>query len=433
MEQVTGIILIALLLVLIGSGVNIPISLCMIGLVGVMFIAGPSQGVAMLGIVPFRQVAVFNFAALPLFILMGEFAFHAGITRDLFETASKWVGRLPGGMGMAIFLATGAFGAVSGSSMAANVAMTRVAYPEMVRLNYDKGLTAGIISSAGAIAVLIPPSVLGIIYGMFTMTPIGKVLMAGVFPGIITGFLLGLVLLMIALVQPYRAPRGIKVSLKDKIASLKRVWSVLLLGGFVIGGIYWGIFTATEAAATGAFGALIIGLLLGRVTWSNFAGAFLRTARITTFIFFIMIGAFLFSRFLTLTEIGPTVTSWVGALPYPPLVILLGLLSVYLFLGAFMDGTSMLAVTISTVFPIVIGLGYDPVWFGIVFIMMVEIGSISPPIGLSVFAVKGVLGDEVETWTIFKWAFPFWLSYIGVIAFLIISPQIALWLPATMK
>ncbi|MBI2869186.1 MAG: TRAP transporter large permease [Chloroflexi bacterium] len=431
--ETIGFILLAVFIILVAVGMNIAVALGLVGVVGVMIFSGPGAGLSMLGIVPFRTVAVFGFAALPLFIIMGEFAFHAGLTSELFNTMNTWFGRLPGGMGMAIFFGCAAFGAVSGSGMVGSMAMARASWKELMKFGYDRGLASACIASAGSLAVLIPPSVMGTLYGMFTNTPITSVLMAGAIPGLVTTLALTALMYVRAKLNPTIAPPGPKSTWKQKFFALKTIWSVIVLAGIVTGGLYGGLFTATEAAGAGAFGALIIALMQRKLTWHRLGEACLATTKMTSFVFLIMIGAFMFSKLLVLSDISPSLGAWVGGLQAPRVVILIGILTMYIFLGMFMDATSMLAVSISTVFPIVIGLGYDPVWFGVVFIMMVEIAAISPPVGLAVFAVKAVLGDEVELWTIYKNTYQFWLSYIGVVALLIMFPQIALWLPSTMN
>ncbi|MFC1929986.1 TRAP transporter large permease [Chloroflexota bacterium] len=430
--ELIGIFLIAALLIILGAGVNIAIGLALIGVIGVYILAGPQAGLSLVGVVTFQKVAVFSFVALPLFLLMGEIAFQAGLVRDIFQVANKWLSFLPGGMGMAIIAACAGFGAISGSGVVAAAAMTRVCWPELMKLKYDRGLASGLLASGGGLAVLIPPSMLAVLYGMFTETPIGLVLIAGVLPGILTASLLMMFIFIRANIQPQIAPRGVATSWGDKFTALKKIWPVIILALIVTGGLYGGFFTATEAAAAGAFGAFIISLALRRMTWSTFASALAATARTTSFIFLIIVGAFIFSKFLVLSNISTTIVSFISGIEAPRVMILVGMLSLFVFLGMLMDAVAMLAVSISTVFPVVVmGLGYDPVWFGIIFIMMVEIGGITPPVGLGVYAVKGILGDEIQVWTIFKNASPFLIVYVIMIGLLIAFPKIALLLPST--
>ncbi|MBI4283027.1 MAG: TRAP transporter large permease subunit [Chloroflexi bacterium] len=430
--ELTGGLLILALFFLLAVGVNIAVALASIGLAGVILLAGPNAGLAIIGMVPYSGVAVFTFSALPLFILMGEFGFHSGISSDLFNSAYKWFGALPGGLAVATIAAAAGFGAVSGSTLVAAVAMTRVTWRDLMRFNYDKGFSSGVLASAGCLAVLIPPSIMGVLYGMFTLTPIGPILIAGVIPGLITAtFFVGIILLR-AVTNPNLAPRGPKSTLKDKIVSLRRVWGILILVGIIAGGLYGGIFTASEAAAAGAFGAFLIILFLRRLTWSNLRESLLSTAKSTSFIFLIMVGAFIFSRFLVLSKISINAADFIGGLEAPRVIILIGILVLYIGLGMLLDTVSMLAVSISTVFPIITNLGYDPIWFGVIIIMMCEVAAVTPPVGLIAFGIKGILGDEIETWTIFKNAMPFLGAHAVLIALLIMFPQIALWLPSTM-
>ncbi|MBI2869991.1 MAG: TRAP transporter large permease [Chloroflexi bacterium] len=431
--EVVGIICIAILLGLMVLGVNIAVALALVGVLGIGIIAGSQAGFSVVGVVTFRSVAVFSFVALPLFLLMGEFAYEAGLVGDIFKAANKWLGALPGGMGMAVITACAGFGTISGSGVVAAAAMTRVCWPELMKLRYDRGLAAGLLASGGGLAVLIPPSMLAVLYGMFTQTSIGQVLLAGVIPGIITATLLMTLIYTRARLQPQVAPRAPRVPMREKFGSLKAIWSVILLALIVTGGMYAGFFTATEAAAAGAFGAFAIALAMRRMSWTMFKSSLAQTAKTTSFIFLILIGAFVFSRLLVLSNISPSITDAIGGWQVPRVFVLIGILSLYVMLGMFMDATAMLAVSISTVFPIVTSLGYNPVWFGTVFIMMVEVGGITPPVGLGVFAVKGILGDQIQTWSIFKNAQQFLFCYVVMITLLIIFPQLALWIPMNME
>jgi tripartite ATP-independent transporter DctM subunit len=430
--EIVGIILIIVLFILLIGGVYIPVALSVVGIAGVIILTSPEAGLSTINLVAFDKMASYHFITLPLFVLMGEFAFHSGITTQLFNSAYKWFGHLPAGMCMGVVAASAGFGAVSGSTLVAAASMTRVSWQELMKFKYDKGLCSGILSASGGLAVLIPPSILGVVYGLFTETPIAPILMAGIIPGIITAFLLMTQLYIRARIKPSIAPRAARSSWAERIASLRSIWGALVLALIVTGGLYGGLFTASEAAAFGAFGAFLLALFLKGLTWSTFWGTLSTTARTTAFIFFILIGAYLFSRFLALSNLSTLAAEFVGGLDVPRVVILLGILLMYTVLGMILEGVSMLAVTISTVFPIIIGLGYHPVWFSTLILVMVETAAITPPVGLNVFAVKAILGEEVETWTIFKNALPFIGVHAIVITLIIAFPQINMWLPSTM-
>ncbi|MBI2868801.1 MAG: TRAP transporter large permease [Chloroflexi bacterium] len=431
-EAIGGLLVLALVVMLL-FGVNIAIGLGLIGLVGVMVLApNPQAGLGMVAIASYSRVAVFSFSAIPLFILMGELAFNAGISSSIFSAAYKWLGSLRGGMAMATVAATAAFGAVSGSTIVAAVSMTKVAWSDLMKYKYDKGLCAGALSASGGLAILIPPSIIAVFYGLYTETPVGAVLLAGVVPGILTGALLMLQIFIRTSLNPKLAPPAPSFPWKERFGSLKGVWGVFVLAFIVTGGLYGGIFTASEAAAAGAFGAFVLTLLVRALTWRNLYQALLSTTKTTSFIFFIIVSGYIFSKFLGLSNLSNQAVAFVGDMELPRVIILIGILSIYFVLGMFLEGISMLALTISTVFPIILSLGYDPVWFGIVIIMMVETAAITPPVGLNVFAVKAVLGDDVTVWDVFKNALPFLATYVGMLALIIMVPQVALWLPSSM-
>ncbi|MBI2869684.1 MAG: TRAP transporter large permease subunit [Chloroflexi bacterium] len=430
--ELLGLILIVVLFALLLLGVNVAVALATIGLVGVTILTSMRSGLGMIQVVPFTTVANFAFIALPLFILMGEFAFNAGITRDLFNAGYKWLGHLPGGMAMGVMAAGAGFGAISGSTLVSAAAMTRASWPELMKFNYDKGLSAGTVASAGCLAVLIPPSIMAVIYGMFTQTPIGPILMGGVIPGIITTVLFMSVIFIRAVMNPNLAPKGPRANWKERFGTFKHMWATVALILLVTGGIYAGIFTPTEAAAAGALGAFIIALLTRSLNWAIFRSSMLSTLKTSSFIFLIMVGAFLFSRLLALSKVSALVGGFVGGLEVNRVIILIGILLLYVGLGMLLDTVSMLAVSISTTFPIIIGLGFDPVWFGIVIVMMCEIAAVTPPVGLNVFADKAVLGDEIQTWTIYKSCIPFLAAHVTLMALIIAFPQIVLWLPSKM-
>lgn len=429
--ELIGVIVIGCLFLLLLLGVNIAVALASIGTIGVMMLTNANAGLDMLSVLPYVTVSKFEFSCLPLFILMGELAFTSGITTKVFDSAFKWVGSFPGGMAMAVMIAAAGFGAVSGSTIVAAAAMTRVCWPELMKYKYDKGFSAGVLVSAGCLSIMIPPSIIVVFYGMLTQTPIGPTLIACVIPGLITTILYLAVIYIRARINPSLAPRGYKASWKEKISSLSGTWSMLILVFLVTGGLYFGLFTATEAAAAGAFGALILAALYKKLTWSVLAASLISTARICAFIFLIMIGAALFSKVLALSNLSTDVVEFVGNLKISRIYILLAMIGIYVVLGMLLDTISMLAISLSTVFPIITALGYDPVWFGVVIITMCELATVTPPVGLNVFAVKTMLGNEVEVWDIFKNSAPFYLAHFTLLLLLILFPQICLWLPAT--
>ncbi len=427
----TGIFGIIGFLILAFLGLPLAFSFATMGFVGIMLIRGVAPGLSSLGDAPYSEMANYVLSTIPLFVLMGQFAFHSGISRDLFKAAHKWMGRLPGGLALATMLACTGFAACTGSSVASAATMGTIAFPEMQRYKYHPRLSTGVIAVGGTLGILIPPSTTFIIYGIITQTSIGDLFIAGILPGImLSAFFCGTIY-FICKRNPQLGPPGEPFSFRERFTSLAGIWGMIALFILVIAGLYFGFFAPSEAGTIGAFGALVIALLRRRMPWTSFLTALLETARTSCFILITLVGAMLFNTFLTMTGLPQAVSQWITTLPVPPFVTLIIILFFYIPLGMLIEGMAMLLLTIPFVFPIVQGFGYDPVWFGVLMCVLVEFSLISPPVAINLYVVQGV--TKVPLHEVARGIVPFIAAYLFCLVLLIIFPQISLFLPGTMK
>ena len=427
-----GYIGIGLLIVLLFSGIHIGVVMGVIGFLGIACISGWAAGLIVLKTVPFTTFANYSMSVVPLFILMGGFCFYAGISKELYDTVHKWLGHLRGGLAMATVGACAAFAAVSGSSLATAATMGTVALPEMRRYKYDPALAAGCIAAGGSIGILIPPSVPLIIYGILANQSIGKLFIAGIIPGVLEAIFYIITIYILCRLNPARGPSGSKTGFMEKITSLKATWGVLLLFIIVIGGIYFGIFSPTEAAGVGACGACIFAMVRRRLGWPNFKASVVGTVKTTSMIFVIFLGAMIVGYFLAVTRLPFELADFVGGLPVNRYVILGLILAVYFVLGCIMDSLAMILLTVPIFYPLITALGFDPIWFGIIIVRAAEIGLITPPVGLNVFVICGITKD-IPMYTIFKGIIPFIIADICHVILLVTVPQVATFLPGLMK
>ena len=430
-EPVIGLIGIIVLLILIFLNMPIGFALALVGFCGFAWVAGFSGALNNLSAVPFRWVADYSMAVVPLFLLMGSIAANTGITQDLYAAAHNWIGRLRGGLAMATVAACAGFAAICGSSTATGAAMSKVALPEMKRYNYDLKMAAGSIAAGGTIGILIPPSLGFIVYAILTEESVGRLFMAGILPGILQAVFYIATIYILCVRNPGMGPAGPKTSFKSKVKAVKGVWSMLALFVLVMGGIYTGFFTPSEAAAIGAFGALVISLIGRRLTRNNLVTSLYETGQSTAMIFIVIIGAFIFMRFLAVSNLPFVLSEVVTGLNLPPYAILVMILVFYIIIGCFLEIMSTLALTIPIIFPTILALGFDPIWFGVLFVRMAEIGEITPPIGLNCFVIAGVTGIPVGT--VFRGIVPFIIADIFHVALLVAIPAISLLLPGMMK
>jgi tripartite ATP-independent transporter DctM subunit len=401
------------------------------GFIGFAYLVGIGPALGLLKTVPYTTFASHSLSVIPLFILMGVFSFSAGISKDLYEAVYKWLGNLRGGLAMATVGACACFASISGSSMATAATMGTVALPEMKKYKYDLALATGSVAAGGSMGILIPPSVILIIYGIITEQSIGKLFLAGFIPGVMEAFFYMLVIAVLTKFNPSLGPRGPKTNFVEKLRALSKTWEVLVLFLVVIGGIYLGVFTPTEAAGIGAFGAFGFALMKRRLTWGVFKKSLSDTIRTTVMVFAIILGAMLLGYFLTVTRIPFDLAGFVAGLPVNRYIILALILFVFLALGCVIDTMAFVLLTVPIFFPLIVNLGFDPIWFGILVVRTTEMGLITPPVGLNVFIIKGVARD-VPIGTIFRGIFPFLFADLCQVVLLIAIPQLSLFLPSLM-
>ena len=423
---------IGVLIVALFSGIHIGVVMGAVGFLGIAVISGWPSGLMVLKTVPYTTFANYSMSVVPLFILMGAICFYAGISKDLYRTVHKWLGHMRGGLAMASVGACAAFAAISGSSLATAATMGTVALPEMKRYKYDLSLASGAIAAGGTIGILIPPSVPLIIYGILANQSIGKLFMAGLIPGILEAVFYIVTIYILCRLNPSIGPQGPKTNFVEKIGSLKSTWIVLLLFVVVIGGIYVGIFSPTEAAGVGACSAFVFALARRSLSFTDFRKSIASSVKTTAMIFVIFLGAMILGYFLAVTRLPFELADFVGGLAVNRYVVLLTILVVYLLLGCVMDSLAMILLTIPIFYPLITALEFDPVWFGIIVVRAAEIGLITPPVGLNVFVIKGIATD-IPMFTIFRGIVPFIIADICHVAMLILVPQVALFLPTLMK
>jgi len=374
----------------------------------------------------------YTLSVVPLFILMGNFVTRAGMSHELFRAAYAFIGHLRGGLAMATILACAGFGAICGSSIATAATMAKVAYPSMKRFGYSDRLATGAIAAGGTLGILIPPSTIMVIYGVFTETNIGKMFAGGILPGILAATLLCFAVQYVTWRDPTAGPPGERTRWRERWLALKDVWAVAFLFLFVIGGIYAGAFTATEGAGMGAFGAMVFALWRRALNWKTLYAALVESARTTAMLFMILIGALMFADFVNITAMPGDLRAFVSRFDVQPIYVVAAICVIYVILGTAMEELSMVLLTLPVFFPLVVGLGFDPVWFGILIVCVVEIGLISPPVGMNLFVLKTLL-PQVSTGTVFRGVLPFMLADCVRFAILIAFPAITLWLPGFMK
>jgi C4-dicarboxylate transporter DctM subunit len=411
--------------------VPIGMALGLVGVTGFGYLTSMTPALKIVGHTTMRTVTDFNYAVVPLFLLMGAFATTSGMSRELFRAANAFIGHLRGGLGIATILACGGFSAICGSSVATAATFSRVAYPEMRRHNYPESFSAGVIAAGGTLGIMIPPSTVLAIYGIITEQDIGKLFIAGVIPGILAVVMYAATVSIIGWTKPGFLPAGERSSWSERIDSIKGVWATLLLFAFVIGGLYGGMFTATEAAGAGAGGAFIIGVARRRLSGKQILQCLLETTRTTAAVFTILIGALLFGYFLTITQTPQKVTEFLTGLGIGNYGVLTLILIMYLLLGCLMDALAIVILTVPIIFPLIKEMGFDPIWFGIIIVMTVELGLIHPPVGMNIFVIKSVL-EDIKISTIFIGVIPFIITDLIRLVILVLFPALATWLPSHM-
>ena len=430
-----GVLYSILLVILVIIGVRVAFAAALIGLLGLITIQAQRLGfekgllvaVKLAGTVPHSKSTTYALSLIPTFILIGYLAYYAGLTRSLFEAAKRWVGWLPGGLGVATVFATAGFAAVSGASVATSAVFARIAIPEMLKVGYDKRFAAGVVAAGGTLASLIPPSAILVIYAIIVEQSVGQLLLAGFLPGAVSALIYAGIVIFLAKWRKDLGPPVRGFSWGERFSSLPGALPIFAVVAIIIYCIYFGWGTPTEAGALGAFVVLVMAVARG-MRWGELKGALMESAKLTVMIFTIIWGVLLYVRFLGFANLPEAFAEWIADLDQPRIVTLLMILAAYAILGMFMDAIGMLLLTLPVVYPAVIALGYDPIWFGIIVVKMAELCLITPPIGLNCFVVAGVRPD-ISVQDVFRGASPFFVADVLTVAVLIAFPEIVLWLP----
>lgn len=427
-------------LALIGFGalflllfIRMPVGTAMmiVGAAGI-YMVRPAASLPVLASEIFSEASSYNLTILPLFILMGNLAGVSGMSRDLYDAAHAWVGHFRGGLASASIVGCAGFSALSGSSLAAALTMGRVSLPEMKRFRYDDGLAAGAIAAGGTLGILIPPSAGFVVYAILTEESIGRLFMAGVLPGLLLTGLFILTIWLLVLRRPALAPQALgKETTATRLRALRRASAIVGIILVTIGGIYTGVFSAVEAAGIGAALAFVITVFRGKAGWSNMKGVITGTLKSTGTVFLILFGAFVFKTFIGFTGVPFRMTAWVEAQGFGATEVVLVVLALMIVLGMFLDGFAILVLTVPLIQPILQSLGVDLIWFGVLMVIVLEMGLISPPVGINVFVVKGI-AEDVPLATIFRGIWPFWFAMLLSVILVVLVPGIALLLPNTM-
>ena len=427
-----GLLGFLLLIVLMFARIPVGFVMTIVGFLGFGLLTSWGASLNLLARDFFSVFGSYNLTVIPLFVLMGQISYHAGISGRLFNAAHKFLGHLPGGLAIATIGACAGFSAICGSTSATAATMASVALPEMKKYRYDPALATGVIAAGGSLGILIPPSTIFIIYGIMTEQSVGKLFMAGILPGILLTVFFILTIVVWTRLKPGLCIPAPRASFRERIASLSGLIETFLLFVLVMGGLFIGFFTPTEAAGIGVFGTIVIALIGRHLSWQGFKRSLNETTRISCMILVIVAGATVFGHFLAVTTIPAQIGQWVAGLPLSSFVIMGLVILVYLFLGCLMDSLAMIMLTIPVFYPVVTALGYDPVWFGVVIVLVAEMGVITPPVGINVYVVAGVARD-VPLQTIFRGAANMMIALLLTALLLIIFPQIALFLPGFMK
>lgn len=421
------------MLAMLVLGIPVGLSLGVAGVAGLAAIGGWPLALAQLQSLPYSVANDYAFAVIPTFVLMGNLAMNGGLARELYAAADKWLGHLRGGLYLSTVAGSTVFGAASGSTLVNASVFTKLALPEMLKLGYSRQISAACIASVGTLAAMIPPSVAMVVYGIVTEQSIGKLMIAGIVPGIVAALLYCVLIWGMVRVRPALAPRRTaRASWRERFASLRGIWAISILFAFVMGGIYFGVFSPSESGAVGASGAMLILLLLRRLTWPVLRDS-LRDAAVTTaMLFIIIIGGLLFSRMLVMSGAITGIVDWISGAGISKLTLVVALCAMYIVLGCLTDAISMLVVTLPFVFPIIDRAGLDPIWFGILCVQFLEIGAITPPVGLNLFATVSASNGAVSIDDIVRGIWPFVALNLALLALLIAVPDLALWLPSLM-
>jgi C4-dicarboxylate transporter, DctM subunit len=427
-----GILGIVLLILLLFSRMPVGFVMALLGVVGFTYVVSVEAGLSLLARDVFETFSSYNLTVIPLFIFMGQIAFHSGISRRLYDSIYVFMGHHKGGLAIATIGACAGFSAISGSTNATAATMTMITLPEMRRYNYDLGLATGTVAAGGSLGILIPPSVIFIIYGVMTEQSIGKLFAAGILPGILLALLFMLTIYIQVHLKPEIAPSGPRATLKERAQSFIGIAEALLIFSLVMGGLFFGIFTPTEAAAIGAFLTLALAVVRRQLPWQRLVQSLIDTTKISCMVMVIVTGATVFGHFMAITQVPFQLANWVSTLPLPNYAIMGVIILVYLIGGCFMDALAMIMLTIPIFYPVALNLGFHPIWFGVAVVLVTEMGVITPPVGVNVYVVHGIAKD-VPLEVIFKGVAPFILALLACVTILLAFPQVVLFLPGLMR
>ena len=430
--EMIGIIGLIILFALLFIGIPVGVSLGLVAIVGLWILLGSTAALLKIAITPFRMVESYDLSVLPLFLLMADVCAATGISTDLYNLAAKWVGRFPGGIAMASIGACAIFGAISSSAIACAATIGSVAIRELRRFNYDDSLATGTLAAGATIDILIPPSFMFVLYGILTETSIGKLFMAGLIPGVLQAIFYFSAIYIVCKRNPKLGPRGPATTFKEKIMAFGSCGEVIALVLLVLVGITVGWFTPTEAGSIGAGGAILFTLIRGRLTWKNFIQACMTSMKTTGMVFLILVGAYLFTYFITVTNIPTALSNTITGLGVSPMAVLWIIIGTYIFLGTAMEEASMMLLTIPIFTPIIVNLGFDQIWFGVLVVKMMQVAMISPPVGITLFVIKGIAKD-VPMSSIYKGVIPFIMADVVHVALVVIVPALSLFLPSLMR
>jgi C4-dicarboxylate transporter, DctM subunit len=429
--QLIGIVALAALFALIVLRVPVAIAMGTVGVVGYAAIDGWGRALISAGLTPYDLTDKYDLSVVPLFVLMGVVASRSGMSMELYRAANAMFSGLRGALAMGTVGACAGFGAICGSSLATAATMTRVAVPEMRRYGYDERIATGVVASGGVLGVLIPPSVVLVVYAIIAEQGVPQLFAAALFPGLLCAFLHIVVIVAIGWVQPHRLPPSESLPFGERMRELKQLWKIVILFGIAVGGIYSGFMSPTEAASVAAFAAIVIAFASRKMTWEGLLDSLLETVWTTGILFIIVIGAFLFSYFIVLTQLPNALTAWVQGLGIAPWGVILMMILFYLALGCFLDAISMILITVPVFLPLAVGIGYDPIWFGMIVLVAVEVGMISPPVGLNIFVIRAQMPD-IALGDVFRGIVPFLAAHFALIALVMLFPGLALWLPSVL-
>jgi C4-dicarboxylate transporter DctM subunit len=428
-SEIIGLIGIALMVFLFMLGMPVAFTMAFTGLAGLAYLIGPEPALVLMAQDFFETLSSYPLSVITMFILMGSFAFATGLSKRLYQTSYSWFGAMPGGLTVATVIACSGFAAICGSTTATAATMGKIALPEMKKYHYADILATGTIAAAGTLGILIPPSTILLIYGILTEQSIGKLFIAGVLPGLLLCVAFVLTVLFLCLRKPGLGPAGPKTTLAAKIRSITGIIEAVILFALTIGGLFLGWFSPTQAGAIGAGGALLIGIFRGHLTLKSFFESSLDGLRTSCMVLMIITGATVFGHFMAMSGLPASLADWVGGLPIPPYGILVLIVIIYFVGGFFMDSMPLIIVTIPIFYPLILKMGFDPIWFGVIIVLVGEMGVITPPVGVNVFVINAIAPD-VSLNTIFRGIVPFLISLIIVTALVIIFPQIATFLPS---